>query len=69
MKKKQSPEKKNNIKSTRNHKSTLCFNESEHKVIENYCKKYGIKNKSKFFREAIIALILQRSEENYPTLF
>jgi hypothetical protein len=56
-------------KPKRLHKHTISFNEKEFKVIGHFISKYKIKNKSKFFREAIIATILQKAEDDYPTLF
>jgi hypothetical protein len=51
------------------HKHTISFNDKEFRVIEQHISKYGVKNKSKFFREAIIATILQKAEEDHPKLF
>ncbi|MDR0385974.1 MAG: hypothetical protein LBH60_07845 [Prevotellaceae bacterium] len=51
------------------HKHTISFNDKEYKVIGQFISKYKIKNKSKFFREAIIATILQKAEEDHPRLF
>jgi hypothetical protein len=62
-------EKNSDIKSKRLHKQTISFNEKEFKVIVQFIDKYKIKNKSKFFRESIIATILQKLEDDYPTLF
>ncbi len=45
------------------------FNNHEIKAINNYCRQFKIKNKSKFMREAIITEVLKRFDENYPTLF
>ncbi|MDR1129835.1 MAG: hypothetical protein LBK96_02515 [Prevotellaceae bacterium] len=56
-------------KPRRLHKHTVSFNEKEFRVIGQFVSKYKIKNKSKFFREAIIATILQKAEEDYPRLF
>jgi len=53
----------------RQHKRTIAFNDKELKVVEQFVEKYKIKNKSKFFRESIITTILQKIEENHPTLF
>lgn len=50
-------------------KQTLSFNTLEMQVIANYCKKYKINNKSKFFREAIITTVLKRFDNDYPTLW
>jgi hypothetical protein len=62
-------QKKMGSKPKRLHKHTISFNENEFKVIGQFMNKYKIKNKSKFFREVIIATILQKTEEDYPTLF
>jgi hypothetical protein len=56
-------------KPKRQYKHTISFNEKEYKVIGQHISKYRIKNKSKFFREAIIATILRKAEEDHPTLF
>jgi hypothetical protein len=56
-------------KPKRVHKHTLSFNDKEYRVIGQFIAHYKIKNKSKFFREAIIATILQKSEEDHPRLF
>jgi hypothetical protein len=56
-------------KPKRLYRHTISFNEKEFKVIGQYVNRYRIKNKSKFFREAIIATILQKAEEDHPTLF
>jgi hypothetical protein len=56
-------------KPKRLHKHTISFNDKEYKVIGQFVTKYKIKNKSKLFREAIIAAILRKMEEDYPTLF
>lgn len=57
------------LNSKRQHKRTIAFNDKEIKVIEQFINKYKIKNKSKFFRESIITTILQKTEEDHPTLF
>jgi metal-responsive CopG/Arc/MetJ family transcriptional regulator len=63
--------KKKNLESKpkRLHRHTISFNDKEYKVIGQFISKYRIKNKSKFFREAIIATILQKAEKDHPTLF
>jgi hypothetical protein len=38
-------------------------------AIEFYCKKYKVKSKTKFFREAIISAVLRKFEEDHPKLF
>jgi hypothetical protein len=48
---------------------TLRFNSKEQKAIDHYCRKFRIKNRAKFMREAIITEILQRFDKNYPTFW
>jgi len=50
-------------------KKSISFNNKELNVIESYCQKYRVNNRSKFMREAIITSILKRLDEDYPTLF
>jgi hypothetical protein len=50
-------------------KATILFNNREIKAIDEYCKKYGIRNRSKFIREIVISTILEKFETDYPTLF
>ncbi|MDR3189127.1 MAG: hypothetical protein LBT94_08115 [Prevotellaceae bacterium] len=51
------------------HRKTIIFNSEEQKLIDTFCKRYGIKNRTKLFREAIITVILQKMVQDHPTLF
>lgn len=51
------------------HRKTIMFNNDEYKMIEGFCKRYGIKNRTKLFREAIMSAILQKMEQDHPKLF
>ncbi|SDC62002.1 hypothetical protein [Williamwhitmania taraxaci] len=51
------------------YKKSLLFNEPEMDAINNFCRRYKIANKSKFFRETIITTILKKIEKDHPTLF
>lgn len=53
----------------RKHRKAIIFNDKEMEAIELYCKKYKVKSKTKFFREAIISAILMQFEEDHPRLF
>ncbi|MDR1341653.1 MAG: hypothetical protein LBK18_00180 [Prevotellaceae bacterium] len=64
--KKNQPEKE---RRRRIHSKTIAFNSDEQKMIEYFCKRYSIKNRSKLFREAIITVMLQKMEQDHPTLF
>lgn len=50
-------------------KRVISFNNKEISVIEQYCKKYKIGNRSQFMRETIIRSILTKMDEDYPTLW
>ena len=55
--------------SRRVNRYTISFNTPESKVIDYFCNKFRIKNRSKFMREAIITEVLRKFDSNYPTLF
>jgi hypothetical protein len=53
----------------RKNKQVLLFNDKEMEAVNQFCKKYKIQSKSRFFREVIISTILQKMEEDHPKLF
>jgi len=53
----------------RKHCISIHFNEYELQAIKKYCKKYKVKNKSKFLRESVITVILKKFDADYPSLF
>jgi len=53
----------------RKNKQVLLFNDKEMEVVSQFCKKYKIESKARFFREVIISVILQKMEEDHPKLF
>ncbi len=53
----------------RTYRKSILFNKREIQAIDHYCKKYKIKNKSKFMREMIITSVLKKFDEDYPSLF
>lgn len=61
------PEKKEKLH--RKNKMTFVFNDLEMQAFEKYCKKYKIENRSKFIRETVITAILQKFDQDYPSLF
>ena len=58
-----------NAKLRRTYRKTILFNDKEKAAIDGYCKKYGIKSKSAFIRNAVISHILVDMDQNYPSLF
>ena len=59
----------NSEKLKRVHRKELVFNSSEMEVIKIYCKRYKVRNQSKFLREAIISRVLNKFENDHPKLF
>jgi len=53
----------------RTHRKAILFNDRELEAVKMYCKKYKVRSESKFFREAIITVILKQFEEDHPKLF
>ncbi len=53
----------------RKYRKSILFNEREISAIRQYCDKYGIRNRSAFFRSIIISHILEQADDNYPKLF
>ena len=53
----------------RKHTVQFLFNDLELQAFDKYCKKYRIKNKSKFIRETVMTEILGRFDRDYPSLF
>lgn len=51
------------------HKVTFMLNDEEQKAVTRYLERYKICNKSRWYRETIMAHILKIMEEDYPTLF
>jgi len=62
-------ENKKDVDLLRTNRRAILFNNKEMKVIESYCRKYRIDNRSRFMREAIITSVLKKLDEDYPTLF
>jgi len=53
----------------RSNRLSLMLNNREMKAIEVYCNRYRIKNKSEFVRATLMKAIIQRFDEEYPTLW
>ncbi len=56
-------------KMNRSNKITVSLNDKEMRVLEQFCKKYKVENRSRFLRETIMSAILKRFDNDYPTLF
>jgi hypothetical protein len=53
----------------RTQRLSLMLNNREMRALGIYCNRYRIKNKSGFLRETIMKAILQRFENEHPTLW
>jgi len=53
----------------RTQKQSLLFNKREMRAINRYCSQYKVSNKSKFMRETIITAILEKFDQDLPSLF
>ncbi|MCF6365886.1 MAG: hypothetical protein L3J35_06740 [Bacteroidales bacterium] len=53
----------------RKHTVQFLFNDLELEAFERYCKKYKIKNKSRFIRETVMTEVLGQFDRDYPSLF
>ncbi len=53
----------------RSRRKVILFNERELSLIDQYCKKFSVRNKSAFMRDIVISHILEQLDDNYPKLF
>lgn len=53
----------------RSHSISFMLNDKEMDALERYIKKYKVKCKSKFVREALMITVIKKLEEDSPTLF
>lgn len=56
-------------KSARTGRYTFAVNPDEKQVIDNYLRKYKIKNRSRWMRETLVTFIIKNLDQDYPTLF
>jgi hypothetical protein len=63
------PDINNKEKLKRKHKIVFKLNDYEADALERFCNKYRVQNRSRFIRETVMQAILERFDEDYPTLF
>ncbi|HOT13782.1 MAG TPA: hypothetical protein PK252_03370 [Bacteroidales bacterium] len=56
-------------KFVRNKRKTILLNTMENEALDAYFKKYKVQNKSRFMRETLMRVILNRFANDYPTLW
>lgn len=53
----------------RKERCSFLVNPDEKQMIENYLRKYKIRNRSRWMRETLITFIIKNLDQDYPTLF
>lgn len=66
-KRKRTPQEKEQFK--RQHRQSFRLNDFELQALMKYYKKYKVKNRARFLRETVMAIVLKKFEDDYPTLF
>ena len=56
-------------KAKRQQRIVCLMSDDEMKIVDRYLERYKITNKSRWFRETILAFIHKNKEDDYPTLF
>jgi metal-responsive CopG/Arc/MetJ family transcriptional regulator len=57
------------MKQPREFRISLMLNESEQRMLDRFCEKYGVSNRSRLIRETLMKTILKKMEDDQPTLF
>ena len=56
-------------KAPRAHRISILLNESEQRMLDRFCEKYGVTNRSRLVREALMRALLKKMDNDQPTLF
>ena len=56
-------------KQPREYRVSILLNEKEQKMLDKFCEKYGVSNRSRLIRETLMRAILKQIENDQPTLF
>ncbi len=56
-------------KQPREYRISILLNEKEQKMLDKFCEKYGVSNRSRLIRETLMRAILKQLENDQPTLF
>ena len=56
-------------KQPREFKVSIMLNESELKMLDRFCDRYGVSNRSRLIRETLLRAILKKLDADQPTLF
>ncbi|MDT8401295.1 MAG: hypothetical protein RQ743_06350 [Bacteroidales bacterium] len=53
----------------RSNRLTIMLNKREMRALNIYCQRYRVKNKSRFLRETVMSAIVQRFNDEMPSLW
>ena len=56
-------------KQPREYRISILLNEKEQRMLDKFCEKYGVSNRSRLIRETLMRAILKQLENVQPTLF
>ncbi|MBO5405269.1 MAG: ribbon-helix-helix protein, CopG family [Paludibacteraceae bacterium] len=57
------------VREARTNRVSILLNDSEMRALDRYCEKYGVRNRSRVVREALMRSVLKQFEKDAPTLF
>lgn len=53
----------------RKNRVSIMLNDAELNVIQHYCDRYNVSNRSRLIRETLIKAVLKQLDKDSPTLF
>ncbi len=63
------PDINNKEKLKRKHDIKFSLNDYEMKALTRFCNRYKVDNRSRFIRETVMQVILEKFDQDYPSLF
>ena len=56
-------------KQPREYRISIMKKKKEQRMLDKFCEKYGVSNRSRLIRETLMRAILKQIENDQPTLF
>jgi len=56
-------------KQAREHRISIMLNESEMRMLDRFCDRYDVRNRSRLIRETLMRAIFKKIDNDQPTLF
>ena len=56
-------------KQPREYRISILLKKKKKKMLDKFCEKYGVSNRSRLIRETLMRAILKQLENDQPTLF